>query len=446
MIGECNVDGIANIAEFFTKLNNKLKEHCFVSGTYIFEGDHMFKFLEPCSKIRFGQQQMTPQSHNLHIKDTLFQEHKLNHNDSSIDEQNTTKQFEVDLGDYKIAYPCNKEYCNELQLESTKEKRTVGGSSNLKSENENELYMYDNFIQEFPAFKNFYNTDKPDEYRNNLLLMLKQKYCSLNREEKKSVLFYKFTVLTKFSTDETIQTTYTFVKLETKPTTNLRDAIDHGIHAFKHYFTKTGANRSNTWSIRREDMLSMNPKKENEKDNKLILGTYKPSEVEKCTKVTKNKAKNECTMENHANFFKTKKTKKINYIPFDDIYPNATVGPAYSYKEEDAKLYKGNDPNKISDNLIALNFYNDYVRTRNEMFVPFGFYQDILNKCLIKGGSTTNKKMKHTKTDKKFPYNNHEYTVYRYKSTRKEFIILKREHVLCRTLKRQKNKKIRHTE
>ena len=450
--------GKDQIAAFFTNLNKELGDHCFVSGTYIFEGEEVFKFLKSCGIARLGQDEsnwftLSPKSHNLHIDNDKFQEHKLNNSVSSI--KSHSAQYEVNLEDtHAIEYPCD--------LKCTLDVDTLKVNEAIQTINEDEDKEYDpfeNFEQVFPEFQDF-------NYNNLNVEIIKkfENYCALNYKKTKSVLFYSFTVNINDQPKS-----YTFVKLERHPTTNIRDAIDHGFSAFKHYFTKGGEKRPNTWPVRREDLLVVNVKKP-ENDIPQYMGGYKPSKVVKCSKPQKGWLRvNHCTelVVDNKNIdlittFRTTKhnglLKSINrflkdenkvkyYVPFNEPLKIKdplnqgqiiTVDPAYSFQKEDTEFYT---KHKI-DMTAAVNEYNDYVRTRNEMFIPLDFYksvQNVLDNFTAQPvPSVGGKKPAYVKTDKKFPYNNREYTVYRYKSTRQEFILLKRERVLCSTLKRQK--------
>lgn len=431
---------LIKVKNFFVQLNNKLKstESCFVSGTYIFEGRNVFDFLKQfCNKSRVGQPYIAPKSHNLHIDNKLFQTHKLNNSDTSIKEKEII-QYEVNLtDDYAIEYPCDDTECSKNTL-------TIGENIDRTLDTTED----ENFTNVFPEFEEF-NSKTDSEQK----ALIDKFYCTLNYEKKKCVLFYTFTVVGSNGV-ERFEKAYTFVKLEMSPTTNVRDAINHGVHAFAHYFTKDGANRKNTWSVRREDMLVLKVR-----ENKFgappeptYVGTYKPSEIERCSpSECKYLIDDKEAFESRKPFtFKTTKGKymfgllhKPNenkyYIPFNgpallikdskhlQSINRMFVEPVYTFEKEDRKLY--------STDTTELEFYNKYVRTRNEMFVPKWFYRDLFLSSY--GGSGRKASVgSYRKTEKRFPYNRREYVVYRDRSTRREYVRLKGAYVPCNTLKR----------
>lgn len=233
-----------NVNSFFIKLNTQLKTSnlCFVSGSYVFEGTDVFKYLIESKHKKgvrigqkvFGKKFISPASHNLHINGNLFRDHKADLSNSVLVEKNTIAknpnkeyyskllkdhigfQYEIDLGKNSIPYPCDND-CNTFETE----------------------YLMKN-TNDIQSFVNYNNTK------------LK---CSYNKEVKKCILFYVFAVNAQETTKY-----YTFVKLETMPTINPVDSAKHLKHAYDHYFTEHGANRKNLYPQRREDLLQYNNK------------------------------------------------------------------------------------------------------------------------------------------------------------------------------------------
>ena len=434
-----NKSELIKVKEFFLQLNSKLKStgSCFVSGTYIFEGRNVFDFLKSfCNKSRTGQPYIAPKSHNLHIDNSLFQTHKLNNFDTRIKNEQIV-QYEVNLtDDYAIGYPCDDTECSKNALK-------IGENiENMPKTTEDEDK---NFTNVFPEFEEFNSKDYIEQQA-----LIDKFYCTLNYEKKKCVLFYTFTVVVNNSNAHV----YTFVKLEMSPTTNVRDAINHGVHAFAHYFTKDGGKRKNTWPVRREDMLVLKVREEfGAPTEPTYVGTYKPSEIQRCSPneckylIDDNKA-----FESRKTFtFKTIKGKYMfglfrksseakYYIPFSGAallikdskdlksINKLLVEPVYTFETEDKELY-------ITDT-VALEFYNKYVRTRNEMFVPEWFYRDLLPPTTRHAGGRKASVGSYRKTEKRFPYNRREYVVYRDRSTRREYVRVKGAYVPCNTLKR----------
>ena len=422
---------LIKVKGFFLQLNErfKSKDSCFVSGTYIFEGRNVFDFLKQfCNKSRVGQPYIAPKSHNLHIDNKLFQTHKLNNSDTSIKDEHIV-QYEVNLtDDYAIEYPCDDTECSKNTLQ-------IGENiDRMPTTSEDE-----NFTNVFPEFKAF-NSKHDSEQQ----ALIDKFYCTLNYEKKKCVLFYTFTVV-----GNGYEKAYTFVKLEMSPTTNTRDAINHGVHAFAHYFTQDGAKRKNTWSVRREDMLVLKVRENRfgAPTEPTYVGTYKPSEIERCPpKECKDLIADKADFELRKPFsFKTTKGRLMNlfrkpnenkyYIPFNGFallikesknsVNKLLVEPVYAFETEDKELY--------STDTTTLEFYNRYVRTRNEMFVPKWFYQDLLPSY---GGGRKASVGSYRKTEKRFPYNHREYVVYRDRITRREYVRVKGAYVPCNTLKR----------
>lgn len=428
------------IKTFFEKLNEKLGVNCFVSGTYVFEGEEVFKFLsevEGNNNPRFGQGKLLngkARSHNLHIDQVLFKNNKLNNCDNvfltNMDEPYSYKQYEINLTEEcEISYPCDENICSKkttilhtIQNEQLNEEKQLSKKNNDEEQYlARETHINDEQIKHFDEhFPEGINYDD---------------YCSLNYESKKCVLFYKFYV---HLVDNTVQT-YTFVKLEISPTISIRDAVDHAIHAFGHYFTKDGANRKNTWSIRREDMAVYY--------NTVTKGSriFKPSEIKKCVLSEKICTNEECHFKVKNKLLKrtANKIKQLlttgstetklhetnlgnSLLPYNKTcVGNNTIIPLYNFEDEDTTMFKNNE---------ALRIYNTYVRTRNEMFVPESFYTEFLKNT--HGGRLNNK---YVKTTKRFPYNNREYVVYKFNT--QEFIRLNKTYTLCKTLKRQTYKK-----
>lgn len=407
------------IKNFFVSLNEKLQNNCFVSGTYIFEGDEMFNFL--CDKNptpRIGQGRllnMKPKTHNLHIFNTLFKAHKLNNHENVYLVKNNQdyknqfksyKQYEIDLQQNALQYPCNSSLCN-----------TKKGSGYI----DNDYYNINTDIDEvIPEVMDDEGTQESfDEHlkKHNSSMNETEVYCKLNKETKKCCLFYRFHV-----NIINIVYTYTFVKLEISPTIQIQDAFEHAVHAAKHYFSRNGTNRSNTWTIRREDIAVYSTINNN---NNIIsyIHSFKPSQIKKCIF-----SKVQCPNDNTS--FKPRLSKNSDL--FKDVrlpYTKTTnnVLPLYSSFDDDNTLFGSNDESLIR--------YNAYVRTRNEMFIPLTFYKDILFTKSQLGG-------KMMKTNKTFLYNNRYYSVYQDKVSKVRFILLNKKYTVCKTLKQQTYRKL----
>ena len=162
------------------------------------------------------------------------------------------------------------------------------------------------------------------------------------------------------------------------PTINPVDSVKHLTHAYNHYFTEHGAKRKNLYPQRREDLLQHN--------NKL----YKLSEV------IRNK-NNE----------------------FNLIKQNTSPMKAYIHKKKDLSM----------TNYDSFNFYNEYVRTRNELFLPKEIFEKFLPKYKSKNGGS---KSKYVKTDERYRYNNYEYVIY--KSNKKRYIRIKSKYTDIKSL------------
>lgn len=259
-----------DIKIFFKKLNSKLNQ-CFTQGTYIFEGDEVFKFLSDCRTIdskntRFGDMNI---SHNIHIFDELFQRNKINSKKSKIITDDMFKhQYEINMNSCieNIKYPCK----------------------NVKS------------------IKNV-------------------------------VLYYKFSILINKKTIKH----YTFVKLESHGTSNLKSAILHGSDAFIHY--KTNNIKNQRLPSRREDIIELKVK------NNIIK--VKPFMIEKFEKgrlYIKEEYMND---------------EMPKFITYDYLYPSM---------DKDLELFNNSSEKR------ALSIYNNFVRSRNEMFIPKSFYKELL--------------------------------------------------------------------
>lgn len=454
-----NHQNLENIKNFLIKLNERLGDNCFISGTYIFEGDLLFKYLcDYGAASRIGQGRMLdmkPRSHNLHIFNKLFEAHKLNdhenvhlirnNEDYKVSNVNykSYKQYEIDLNKVAIEYPCNSKRCIggtftddadtniddksiniEEDMEETRKQDFTDETTNQRVENLNQIKSR---LEKVGA-----NIDENDIY------------CNLNKESKKCCLFYRFHVSINNQ-----KHTYTFLKLETSPTINIRDAFDHAIHAAKHYFTKNGSIRKNTWSIRREDYAVYRILINNSKEE-LYLDSFKPSSIKKCIE-----SKSKCSKDdpNNVKRFKPRLSKntpkeypvenleiRINDIrlPYRDEYikKEYTTLPLYSHYTEDCVLFK---------EFTSFEVYNKNVRTRNEMFIPQGFYEDLLQNvnptiAIVEGGGVGNRL---TKTNKLFLYNDRNYIVYRNKTSKQEYINFHKKYTLCTSLKKQTYRKLK---
>ena len=226
------------------------------------------------------------------------------------------------------------------------------------------------------TFETEYLKDKKEDINNYVKYNKTKLKCSYNKEVKKCVLFYVFAVNVPIST---VPLYYTFVKLETMPTINPVDSAKHLTHAYNHYFTEHGAKRKNLYPQRREDLLEHN--------NKL----YKLSEVIR------------------------KENNRFNLIK-----QNTSPMEAYIYKNRDSSM-KNND---------SFNFYNEYVRTRNELFLPKEIFEKFLPEYKSKNGGS---KSKYVKTDERYLYNNYEYVIY--KSNKKRYIRIKSKYTDIKSLK-----------
>tara|TARA_Y100000389_G_C17451232_1_gene514948 strand:+ start:984 stop:2438 length:1455 start_codon:yes stop_codon:yes gene_type:complete len=443
-----------NIQKFIIALNENLTNNCFISGTYIFEGDNLFRYLcDNTASPRIGQGRlfgMKPKSHNLHILNKLFIAHKLNakenvklvkHGDDYIDKNKKTyksyKQYEINLDNCKIQYPCNSKVCQ-------------GGTPNIENYYQKDTDIYEDIdtytdFEEQRSTENMNDEDKQrietlDQLKTKLINTEEQKiYCELNKEIKKCCLFYRFHVQI-----ENEVKTYTFLKLEISPTINVRDAFDHAVHAAKHYFTKNGSTRKNTWSIRREDYAVYSIINDG---NEIYIDSFKPSKIKKCEYST-----NECGKDpNKTLRFKPKLSKSPDRNTIYEIndklnIPIGEIRLPYleNYKRQDSDLYTTlplyshfDQDNKIFGLYDSFKIYNDNVRTRNEMFIPLGFYEDLLQPS-INGGAANLL----TKTNKYFLYNDYNYTVYKNITSKQEFIKLNKIYTLCASLKKQTYRKL----
>jgi len=434
----CVNQNYIKVRNFFISLNSKLGDNCFISGTYVFEGDDVFKILcDSGADTRIGQGRILngkPKSHNLHIFNKLFQAHKLNDNpniklikvdgnDYKVTDDKifkSYKQYEIDLEGCALQYPCDTTACKqkggELEDDTNIDDNDINSDIDLEDQDkesfltteDNERFNYLNNL------KDNLNTNSPPLDQNEV-------YCRLNKEIKKCCLFYRFHV--KIKEDDV--RTYTFVKLETSPTIKLRDAFDHAVHAAIHYFTKNGSLRKNTWSIRREDIAVYKVLDEN--GNEKYIDSFKPSKIKKCSE---SKIKCNSNSNNSILRFKPKMSKNdTKYqnirLPYRDNYNNTL--PLYNHYNEDNNLFT---------EFPSFETYNENVRTRNEMFVPLGFYQEFLN-ISQSGGSS-----KLSKTSKQFFYNNRHFTVYKDKTNKQEYIKLNKTYTLCKSLKKQTYRKL----
>lgn len=442
----CDNPNYIKVKNFFTKLNKKLKDNCFISGSYVFEGDNIFKFLcDSGAATRIGQGRILngkPKSHNLHIFNKLFQAHKLNdtayielvdHTDNYNGFQ-SYKQYEIDLENCALQYPCDTILCQQGGDTDFTVNDNIDLDIDMENQEEQTETLTDKDMSRINSINSLTNSLKDNSASKNERYI----YCKLNKENKKCCLFYRFHV----NINDNVHT-YTFVKLETSPTIKLRDAFDHAVHAAKHYFTKNGSIRNNTWSIRRED-IAVYKVFDNERTEKYI-DSFKPSKIKKCSEST-----TECKKDTDKNILRFKpklNTTFLNWIlstpvesynidnqnitidkirlPYRDNYNNTL--PLYSHYEEDKKLFGS------CESFVT---YNNCVRTRNEMFVPSDFYID----CLKTSGGSSNQLIK---TNKHFLYNNRQYIVYKDKTTKQEYIKLNKTYTLCKSLKKQTYRKLR---
>ena len=330
-----------NVVKFINALNTELKQHdlCFVSGTYIFEDTNLklFDFLyhsDYKKGVRLGQKilgttGLKPMTHNLHINEKLFKKHKIS---------NTSKS----------------------KLITRKKLKNMNEKSSILQKLENYIgFQYEIDLQDKKI--NFVCDPECDDDAEEAL-------CALNKESKKSVLFYPFCV--KIKNEYKI---FTFVKLEKSPTINLKDSLKHAFEALQHYYSKSGAQRKNLYKQRREDVLESDEKK-----------FYKYSQV----------------IRTNDNTFKLKKSNEEFF--------------AYLYEKHDDNLLSlVNDEYDVK---MKLNHYNNHVRTRNELFVPEEVYSSILEKYVNyhRGGGGSNKLF--IKTNEHYKYNNYNYVVYKHKN------------------------------
>lgn len=127
-----------------------------------------------------------------------------------------------------------------------------------------------------------------------------------------------------------------------------------------------------------------------------------------------------------------------NYTSTNETY---TTLPLYRHYEEDHKLFGKCDSFEI---------YNNNVRTRNEMFIPLKFYEDLLLPTnVIKNplfGQDGGYKL-FMKTNKLYLYNGRNYTVHKNKASKQEYIKLHKTYTLCTSLKKQTYRKLqqKHT-
>lgn len=470
-------DLIEFLIEFFKKLNNKLKggNMCFVSGTYIFEGDDMFKRLQNIStEKRVGQTVTNPKSHNLHISNILFERHRLKldenkyynielgtrspssesqsiNNGNNIDIENYDKmlgiQYEIDLKTNTIDFPCDTDECNsntirpcKLSESGTSGTTVSGGTNTITVENlDNHIK---NCLKECKV-DNTYECDSKMQAQ-----IIKSLKCKMNREAKKCVLYYLFKVnydkkeemvggnwfLNFFkNTDRTqlqqkkvvyepngpeLTQYYTFVKLEKSPTINLKDLAHHTKDAFYHYFGSNGIKRNNLYNQRREDMLEI---KATDTTDTIFV---KPSKIES-------------VVENIA-----KISAKKDPYEFDDISTTADKIP-YIHMGTDNAFYRETDTelnNPLTACADAATLYNHIARTRNEVFVPLKLYNHIMatnggNTGTGQGGNLSN----YIKTTEKYRYNNYDYRVYN--KNNKLYIRIKYEYILLSKIKRKKGVK-----
>jgi hypothetical protein len=380
--GKVNHDENVNL--FFIELNKKLKEKdlCFVSGSYVFEGTKVFDYLIQSKHKKgvrigqkvFGKKFISPASHNLHINSELFEAHKACSSNSVLVQKNTiAKNPEI----YSKVLKDHIGYQYEIDLE----KNSIP-------------YPCDD---ECNTFETEYLQDKNEDINQYVKYNKTKLKCSYNKEVKKCVLFYVFAVNVPELSGNNIKY-YTFVKLETMPTINPVDSAKHLTHAYNHYFTEHGAKRKNLYPQRREDLLEHN--------NKL----YKLSEV----------------FRNENSEFNLIKQKQ-NTSPMKM--------KAYIYKDKDLCMYKKIDLcmyKKIDlcmENDDSFNFYNKYVRTRNELFLPEEIFEEFLPEYKSKNGGS---KSKYVKTDERYRYNNYEYVIY--KSNKKRYIRIKSKYTDIKSL------------
>ena len=229
------------------------------------------------------------------------------------------------------------------------------------------------------TFETEYLKDKNEDINNYVKYNKTKLKCSYNKEVKKCVLFYVFAVNVPQLSENNIKY-YTFVKLETMPTINPVDSVKHLTHAYNHYFTEHGAKRKNLYPQRREDLLQHN--------NKL----YKLSEV------IRNK-------NNEFNLMKNTSPMKME---------------AYIHEKIDSPM----------ESYDSFKFYNKYVRTRNELFLPKDIFEQFLPEYKSKNGGS---KSKYVKTDERYLYNNYEYVIY--KSNKKRYIRIKSKYTDIKSLK-----------
>lgn len=485
----CDNPKYIEVKNFLIKLNEKLKDNCFISGSYVFEGDEVFKLLcDNNAFARIGQGRYLngkPKSHNLHIFNKLFQAHKLNDNQNIILVKvhnsdykgfKSYKQYEIDLENCALQYPCDTHLCQpkeENKIENKIENKVERGEPVIDINIDDQNIDLDTDMEDQEKETGAL-TDKDNSRINNLNNLTNslkdnsasknedEVYCELNKENKKCCLFYRFHVqipsTTHTSTTHTSTThTYTFVKLETSPTIKLRDAFDHALHAAKHYFTKNGSVRKNTWSIRREDIAVYKVLDINGKET--YIDSFKPSKIKKCSESTKECNTNTNTNKEILRFKPKLNTTILNKVSLKPVRSysidnqnitidkirlpyrvdymitlknsqhqsyNITTLPLYSHYKEDEELFGG---------FPSFETYNNFVRTRNEMFVPLGFYQN----CLKTSGGSSNQFIK---TNKHFFYNNRQYIVYKDKTTKQEYIKLNKTYTLCKSLKKQTCRKL----
>jgi hypothetical protein len=470
-----------HIKNFLINLNKKLGDNCFVSGTYIFEGDNLFRYLcdSNIAVARLGQGNIlncNPVSHNLHIFNKLFKAHKLNDNENVVlvktenyNNFQSYKQYEIDLDECALQYPCNSDICNKQKGAGNtgvnNHENTINIDDNTINleEDETSHMTFDNSQGNMIDNLNAITTEITNAITNkitheNIIKFEDEIYCKLNEENKKSCLFYRFHV-----SIAGVVYTYTFLKLETSPTINIRDAFDHAVHAAKHYFTINGTKRKNTWSIRREDYAVYSILNKDNMEH--YVDSFKPSKIKKCIE-----SKIECKKDSDGITLRFKPKESLNKeglffgfrnlkeyvvgnlnisikdirLPYRTNYKSNetyTTLPLYRHYEEDHKLFGKCDSFEI---------YNNNVRTRNEMFIPLKFYEDLLLPTnVIKNplfGQDGGYKL-FMKTNKLYLYNGRNYTVYKNKASKQEYIKLHKTYTLCTSLKKQTYRKLqqKHT-
>ena len=80
----------------------------------------------------------------------------------------------------------------------------------------------------------------------------------------------------------------------------------------------------------------------------------------------------------------------------------------------------------------SFNFYNEYVRTRNELFLPEKIFELFLPEYLQDKSKNGGSKSKYVKTDERYRYNNYEYVIYRL--NKKRYIRIKSKYTDIKSL------------